>query len=126
MSRSTNTSIRIPHPIRDALRHQLTPEGPLDYPSENAMWIGLAQYQLLIGKPHPITQAIAKMGQEDQDLINDFLYHIAMTGEALKGSYLTKLIDQAIEGSCEPTSQDVQELLPAELLRVARRWRDAA
>ncbi len=44
-----------------------------------------------------------------------------MTGEALKGSYLTKLIDQAIEGSSELTCQDVQELLPAELLRVARK-----
>jgi hypothetical protein len=28
------------------------------YPSENAAWIGLARYQLLIGKQHPVTAAM--------------------------------------------------------------------
>ena len=30
------------------------------YPSENAVWICLARYQLLIGKPHPVKVAISR------------------------------------------------------------------
>jgi len=54
MSRSTKKSITVPNPVREGLTAQLK-AGTLDYPSENAAWIGLARYQLLSGKPHPIT-----------------------------------------------------------------------
>ena len=73
MSRSIKKSIAIPQPVRDALAGQIE-NGVLDYPSENAAWIGLARYQLLIGKPHPVTAPIALMHQRHQDLIDDFLH----------------------------------------------------
>jgi hypothetical protein len=39
ISRSTKRSITIPNPVRDALSSQIE-NGVLDYPSENAAWIG--------------------------------------------------------------------------------------
>ncbi len=59
MSRSTKRSITIPTPVRESLVHQIR-SGILAYPSENAAWIGLARYQLIIGKPHPVTAATAR------------------------------------------------------------------
>ena len=58
MSRSVKKSITVPNPVREGLNLQID-SGILDYPSEIAAWIGLARYQLLIGKPHPVTAAIA-------------------------------------------------------------------
>ena len=48
-------------------------------PIENAAWIGLVRYQLLSAKPHPITSAIARMHPDDQDAIDDFCHHTAVT-----------------------------------------------
>jgi hypothetical protein len=122
MSRSVKKSIAIPQPVRDGLCAQIE-NGTLDYPSENAAWIGLARYQLLIGKPHPVTAAIALMHQRDQDMIDDFLQEIATRGLALRGVFLEHLIHRAIDGSHEPTSQGTAELVPLELLKLAREWK---
>jgi len=122
MSRSVKKSIAIPQPVRDGLCAQID-NGTLDYPSENAAWIGLARYQLLIGKPHPVTVAIARMHADEQDVIDDFLLEVATRGLALRGMFLERLIRQAIDGSQEPTSQGTAELIPNELLKLAREWR---
>ena len=122
MARSSKKSITIPNPVREGLVQQMA-DGTLDYPSENAAWIGLARYQLLIGKPHPVTAAIARMHPDDQDVIDDFLLARARSGESLKGQLLAKLIKTAIDGTASPTEQGVAELLPAELLKMAKQWR---
>jgi hypothetical protein len=122
MSRSTKRSITIPNPVRDALSSQIE-KGVLDYPSENAAWIGLARYQLLIGKPHPVTAAIALMHQRHQDLIDDFLHAIATNGIGLRGQFLSRLIRQAISGGDLPNEQEVQVLVPQELLKMAKEWK---
>lgn len=124
MPRSTKKSITVPLPIRDGLAHQIA-DKTLDYPSENAAWIGLARYQLLIGKPHPVTAAIARMHPEDQDVIDDFLLDVAKKGLSLRGQLLERLIKRAIEGSGNPGEQEVAALVPAELLRMAKAWREA-
>jgi hypothetical protein len=122
MARSSKKSITIPNPVREGLVQQMA-DGTLDYPSENAAWIGLARYQLLIGKPHPVTAAIARMHPDDQDVIDDFLLARARSGESLKGQLLAKLIKAAIDGTSSPNEQAVAELLPAELLKMAKQWR---
>ncbi len=124
MSRSTKRSITIPTPVRESLVHQIR-SGILDYPSENAAWIGLARYQLLIGKPHPVTAAIARMHADDQDAIDDFLLEIASRGLSLKGQFLEKLVALGIARCDHPNQQEVTELLPDELLRLAKAWRKA-
>jgi hypothetical protein len=122
MSRSTKKSITIPNPVRDALNAQIE-SGILGYPSENAAWIGLARYQLLIGKPHPVTAAIALMHQSHQDLIDDFLHAIAVRKIGLRGQFLSRLIAQVVAGGARPTEQEVGPLIPDELLKMAREWK---
>lgn len=122
MARSTKKSITVPNPVREGLIAQLK-DGTLDYPSENSAWIGLARYQLLIGKPHPVTAAIARMHSEDQDVIDDFLLDVAQRGLTLRGQLLSRMIHQALDGSSGPTEQEISGMLPQELLRMAKEWR---
>jgi len=122
MPRSLKKSIAVPHPIREGLAAQVQ-GGILDYPSENATWIGLARYQLLIGKPHPVTAAIARMHPDDQDVIDDFLLDLSQRGLSLRGQFLSRVIRRAIDGCEDPTEQEVAGLVPGELLRMAREWR---
>lgn len=124
MPRSSKKSITVPQPIREGLVHQIK-DRTLDYPSENSAWIGLARYQLLVGKPHPVTAAIARMHPEDQDVIDDFLLDAASRGISLRGQLLMRLIKEAINGSSNPTEQQVADLVPAELLKMARAWRQS-
>jgi hypothetical protein len=91
--------------------------------SENAAWIGLARYQLLIGKPHPVTSPIALMHQRHQDLIDDFLHAIATNGIGLRGQLLSRLIREALSGTELPNEQEVQALVPQELLKMAKDWK---
>ena len=121
MARSTKKSITVPNPVREGLTQQMA-DGTLDYPSENAAWIGLARSQLLVGKPHPVTAAIARMHPDDQDVIDDFLLEAARSGLTLRGQLLLRLIQQAIAGSANPSEQQVAELVPSEVLKMAKRW----
>lgn len=121
MARSSKKTIAIPNPVRDALCAQIA-DRILDYPSESAAWIGLARYQLMIGKPHPITAAIARMHQGDQDIIDDFLLELSKRGLSLRGQFLSHLIRQAIAGSPDPTEQETLQIIPANLLRLAYKW----
>ena len=120
MARSSKKSITIPNPVREGLVQQMA-DGTLDYPSENAAWIGLARYQLLIGKPHPVTATIARMHPDDQDVIDDFLLEAARAGLSLKGQLLMRLIREAMGCASSPNEQEVAELVPAELLKMAKR-----
>lgn len=122
MPRSLKRSITVPNPVRDGLLAQLQ-DGTLDYPSENAAWIGLARYQLLIGKPHPITVAIARMHPDDQDVIDDFLLEVATRGLSLRGQFLAHVVQRAVSGTGDPNEQTVTEMVPGELLKMARAWR---
>jgi hypothetical protein len=70
-----------------------------------------------------VTAAISRMHADDQDVIDDFLEEIATRGLALRGVFLERLIRQAIDGSIEPTCQGTAELVPLELLKLAREWR---
>jgi hypothetical protein len=122
MPRSLKRSITVPNPVREGLLAQFQ-DGTLDYPSENAAWIGLARYQLLIGKPHPITVAIARMHPDDQDVIDDFLLEVASRGLSLRGQFLSHVVERAVSGTSDPTEQSVTGMVPAELLKMARAWR---
>ena len=124
MPRSAKRTITIPHPVREALLDQYE-EGILDYRSENGAWIGLARYQLIVGKPHPITAAIDRMRQSDQDTIDDFLHEVSRRRLNLKGQFLEKLVALGVARCQNPTEQEVTELLPDELLRLAKAWRKA-
>jgi hypothetical protein len=122
MPRSQKKSITVPNPVREGLVAQLQ-DGTLDYPSENAAWIGLARYQLLIGKPHPITVAIARMHPDDQDVIDDFLLEVATRGVSLRGQFLSHVVERAVSGTTDPTEQSVTGMVSAELLKMAKSWR---
>jgi hypothetical protein len=122
MPRSLKKSITVPNPIREGLIAQIQ-DGTLDYPSENAAWIGLARYQLIVGKPHAITVAIARMHAEDQDVIDDFLLEVASRGLSLKGQFLAHLVQRALDGSKEPGEQELTRLVPGELLQLAKAWK---
>mgnify|MGYP003605744457 CR=1 FL=1 len=122
MSRSTKRSITIPTPVRESLVHQIR-SGILDYRSENGAWIGLARYQLIVGKPHPVTAPIARMHPDDQDTIDDFLHEVSRRRLNLKGQFLERLVALGIARCDHPNQQAVTELLPAELLRLAKAWK---
>ena len=82
-----------------------------------------ARYQLLIGKPHPVTAAIARMHAGDQDVIDDFLLEISSRRLNLRGRLLSRLIHRAIYGCSQPNEQEVEQLVAQELLKMAREWR---
>jgi hypothetical protein len=85
--------------------------------------IGPTRYQLLSWKPHPITAAIARMHPDNQDVIDDFLLEIAKRWLTLKGQILSHLIREALTGTTTPTEQEIANLLPQELLKMAKEWR---
>ncbi|RFC45030.1 MAG: hypothetical protein DVB23_002091 [Verrucomicrobia bacterium] len=122
MPRSNKRTITIPNPIREGLLAQIQ-DGTLDYPSENAAWIGLARYQLIVGKPHAITVAIARMHADDHDCIDDFLLEVASRGLSLRGQFLAHLVKEAVSGADSPGEQEVGGLIPSELLRIAKAWK---
>ena len=70
-----------------------------------------------------MTAAIALMHQNHQDIIDDFLHAIAVRKIGLRGQFLSRLITQAIAGNSNPTEQEVEGLIPQELLRMAREWK---
>ena len=63
------------------------------------------------------------MHPEDQDVIDDFLLEVSQQGLSLKGQFLSRVVRRAIEGCDDPTEQEVEGLVPQELLRMAKEWR---
>jgi hypothetical protein len=63
------------------------------------------------------------MHPDDQDVIDDFLLDLSQRDLSLRGQFLSHLIRQAIDGSSDPTEQEVEGLVPQELLRMAKEWK---
>ena len=63
------------------------------------------------------------MHADDQDVIDDFLLEIASRGLSLKGQFLEKLVALGVARCQNPNQQKVTELLPDELLRLAKAWK---
>ncbi len=63
------------------------------------------------------------MHQRHQDLIDDFLHAIATNGIGLRGQLLSRLIREALSGTELPNEQEVQALVPQELLKMAKDWK---
>ena len=121
MPRSTKATLRLPGPIREGLRLQIE-SGLLKYPSENAVYVGLARYQLIVGKPHAITEAIAHLHENDQDTIDDFLLELNRRGLSLRGQFLQRLIERVVKGLPAPSEPEVARVTASEVLRLAKRW----
>ena len=122
MARSAKRSLTVPHPVRDALQTQIE-DGTLNYPSENAAIIGLIRYQLICGKAHPLTEPIARMHPDEQDVIDDFLLAITEAGLNLKGQFLENLVKQVTAGEDSQSLSVVNQLLPTQLLKMAKQWK---
>lgn len=123
MARSSKKSIAVPNPILDGIKHQLS-NNVISYPSENSAWVGLARYQLIVGKDHPITEQIARMHKDDQDMIDDLLAEVARRKLSLRGQFLKYLVYHVTEDEDEPFEFDAvtAELIPSHLLDMAKRF----
>jgi len=63
------------------------------------------------------------MHQRHQDLIDNFPHAIATNGIGLRGQFLSRLIRQTLSGESRPNEQEVQALVPQELLKLAEEWK---
>ena len=63
------------------------------------------------------------MHPADQDTIDDFLQVVSRRRLNLKGQFLERLVALGIARCDHPNQQAVTELLPAELLRLAKAWK---
>lgn len=122
MPRSTKKSINIPNPLREGLGIHLK-DGTLDYPSENAAWIGLVRFQMLSGETHTISSAIARMHPGEQDAIDDLVLELAKLGLTRGGLFLTHLTEVALSGNGNLTPKDAAHLVTLQLLKMAKDWR---
>lgn len=67
-------TIKIPPALWDAFLLLQKPGKPFaDYPSVNAAIVALLLYALAFPRRHTLTGAIARMCQEDQDIIHSFI-----------------------------------------------------
>lgn len=120
MSRSYKKTLTLPHPIHDALGMQVE-QGVIDYPSLNAAHVGLARYQLMVGQPHFITSAIARMHPEEQDIIDDFLMALTERQLNVRGSFLKAITKRLIDGKEDPNPDEIISLQASEVLALAKR-----
>jgi hypothetical protein len=63
------------------------------------------------------------MHPDDQDVIDDFLLEVATRGLSLRGQFLSHVVQRAVSGTGDPNEQAVTEMVPGELLKMARAWR---
>ena len=63
------------------------------------------------------------MHAEDQEVIDDFLLEVATRGLSLRGQFLAHVVQRAVSGTADPNEQAVTEMVPGELLKMARAWR---
>src|SRR5690349_425773 len=77
MARSKHVSVRVPHPIMDAIeiRRQRNEFG--DYHSLSELEIGLNVYLSFFPKIHEFTVELARMAQTEQDEVHDFSQRLA-------------------------------------------------
>ena len=76
-----------------------------------------------LAPPRTITAPIAWMHPGDQDVIDGFLEALALSGFALKGQFLQRLVDLGVARCDNSNSQEATQLLPDELLKLARAWK---
>lgn len=122
MARSKTRSIRVPHPIADALELQLQNK-VIDYDNINAATLGLMVYQLIVARSHPITSEIMRMPVEDQDCIYDFLLEMTRRQMSLKGQLLNAMIHRAMGNAPQISLERIAQLQAPELLALAKRWK---
>ena len=103
------------------LDHQLR-TGVIRYPSTNAAINGLILYQILSGKDHPLTSAIAYMHPTQQDVIHDFALEVARRGLTLMGSFLRRVAERVATGQPEPHPDTIVRLQADQILHWAQRW----
>ena len=120
MSRSKRYSGKSPHLIEEALEIQQQ-NGILNYPSANARRVGQDLYQALYGGQHWITEAISRMGPDDQDCIHDFALWLNQNGLTMGGQFLRRVADRAAAGEPEPDSHELPRRSAGEILELARR-----
>ncbi len=83
--RSTPRTVKIPVPLLDAVEHLRRPGQPLAaYPSTNAALVGLIAYAVAFPRPHQLTAGLARMPNEDQDAVHDFLLRATVEGIDLR------------------------------------------
>jgi hypothetical protein len=63
------------------------------------------------------------MHPDDQDVIDDFLLEVATRGLSLRGQFLAHVVQRAVYEAQQPSEQEVTELVPGELLKMAKAWR---
>lgn len=83
MSRSKQRPIKAPHAVVDALEHHFDSGTLGEYPSRNAMHVGLMLYAAIFPKVHRLTVGIAKLPASDQDAIHDFVLSCAREGKCI-------------------------------------------
>lgn len=126
MPRSKKKSVSIPHPVVDGLSAHME-RGLVNYPSSNAFLVGLARYQLIVGSSHPLTEPISRMHPDDQDIIDDYLLHMAETADfSNKGILLDRIVTRIVGDHESPSSEVVNRLLPHELLKMAKEWKETS
>lgn len=64
------------------------------------------------------------MHQVDQDVIDDFLLAVTEAGLNLKGQFLKHLVQTAVDGEEAPSLSVVKNLLPRQLLAMAKSWKN--
>ena len=121
MSRSTSKSVRLPHPIADAITESRARRA--GYASLNACMVGLARYDLMVCGEHAVTAAIAHMAPHEQDDIDDFLFELNRRNLKVRGSFLHALIED-VTSRKNPEGQDVSGEVASEIYKLALRWKN--
>jgi hypothetical protein len=83
MARSRTVTIKVPQPVLDALEAHHLGATFGNYPSRNALLVGVLTYAALFPVPHTLTAAIARLPESDQDKIHDLILSAAQSGRSL-------------------------------------------
>lgn len=83
----------------------------LGYASKGDYRRALERYDLMVQGNHPVTLAIAKMPEVDQERIDEGLLDLTKRGIGKRGQLLQRLIDLVKAAGAEPTGQTVAETI---------------
>lgn len=120
--RSKKRSITLTNAVAEGITIQLERGAP-NYPSENALWVGLARYQLIHGGDHPLTSEIARFRQQDQDDVDDFLLELTKRRLNLAGQFMRVVAERVAKGIAEPEPSQIVRFQVREILELARKWK---
>lgn len=88
-------------------------------PQQAAEWVALARQRALFGGPHPLVQAIDRLPEAEQDLVDRFLMAVSLRGGSAEG----KLIGCLEARTLRLLGANAERFLPtllATLLQAAR------